>query len=108
MPAPPLVDIETLDVLTQDIARLLYTQALMDEADGEPLRGLNVQEIARAFHKREASRLKKRLQNLQRLDLVQIREETGQKRYAFDLYPLRHYGNRPDIADLAALLEQDT
>jgi|GEM_PF-5165953 len=105
MPAPAKIDLNDWDALMQATAKVVYIQACADEKLGQPLNGLSIQEISKKLPKKDTGKIKKRLQDLHSWELVQVREDSGQKRYAFDMFQIKQYGHRNDIAEMIALLE---
>jgi hypothetical protein len=105
MPAPATIDIDDWDALMQAAAKVVYVQARADEKLGKPLTGLTIQEIGKKLPKKDTGRIKNRLQELHLSNLLQIREDMGQKRYAFDLFQIKQYGHRDDIAEMVEFLE---
>ena len=105
MSAPSKIDMDDWDALMQATARVVYVQACADEALGQPLNGLTIQDISKKLPKKDTGKIKKRLQELHLWNLLQIREDMGQKRYAFDLFQIKQYGHRDDIAEMVIFLE---
>jgi len=94
----PRLNSEDWDKLTWQICERLYVKSMQDKLNEVKSEGFSTQELKPYFHKRDVDRLKKRLQELVMLELVQAKEDNhGQKRYVFDWYQLNRYADREDV-----------
>jgi hypothetical protein len=105
MAAPDPFDFEAWDTLQREVSVTLYKKACRDVDTISPLAGMSIQELSKALPKRDTTKIKKRLQVLHNMGLLQIREDTGQKCYALDLFQFSHYAYRADIQAVLAFFE---